>query len=65
MKEVLSIGQRCLYGKNREKKSKAAPRGQKVEHANFKEADSGIDENEIDNRPKNDGCHRCSIPGHK
>jgi len=44
---------------------KAAPEGQKVEHTNFKDAHSGIHEDEIDKRQKNDGCTRCGTPGHR
>jgi len=44
---------------------KAAPEGQKVEHSNFKEAHSGIHEDEIHKRRKNDGCTRCGIPSHR
>ena len=35
-----------------------------MEQSNFKGAHSGIDEDEIDKRRKNDGCTRCGIPGH-
>jgi len=48
-----------------EKLEKVAPEGQKVEHSNFKEAHSGIHEDEIDKRWKNDGCTCCGIPGHR
>ena len=44
---------------------KAAPGGQKVEHTNFKDAHSGIHEDEIDKRRKNHSCTRCGIPGHR
>jgi len=48
-----------------EKTGKKAPQGQKVEHTNFKDAHSGIHEDEIDKRRKNDGCTHCGIPGHR
>jgi len=47
-----------------QKMRKVAPEGEKVECPSFKEAHSGIQEEEIKKRRENDGCTHCRIPGH-
>jgi len=46
-----------------EKRGNAEPEGQKAEHASFKNAQSGMHKDKINQRQANEACTRYRIPG--